>query len=182
MNRESNLIETFEKNSSELYWLAFLLTGNTDRGVQAFDRALGFAEGENPVFVRFMSAWARKLVIVEALGTIKKELQLSMQRTARVAGDEKLTDKPAWKQRPAITRNDFEEAVLAIDPFPRCAMLLTIFEGVSIQAASILLHADEALTAAAQRIGIVQLTSVLAGNPGRNPYRDRSPVSVLSLS
>ena len=48
------LIETFEKNASELYWLAFLLTGNADRSVQAFDRALDFDEDENPAFGDFI--------------------------------------------------------------------------------------------------------------------------------
>ena len=34
------LMETFEKQSSELYSLAFLLTGNADSGVESFPAAL----------------------------------------------------------------------------------------------------------------------------------------------
>ncbi len=66
--------------------------------------------------------------------------------------------------KPRVDREEFEEAVISIDAFPRCAMLLTIFEGMSIRAASALLHADEALTRVAQRIGIVELTRNLTGN------------------
>jgi hypothetical protein len=177
----NDLAEIFEEQWSELYSLAFLLTANADRSVDAFSRALD-REEENPVFGNFMSAWARKLIAVEALGTIKTELKVSAQKVARMADDEIASD-PKWKRRPYISQEEFEEAVVAIDAFPRCAMLLTIFEGMSIQAAAALLNEDKALTLKAQRIGIVQLTRNLAGDSGRDPYREpgRSPVPVLSL-
>jgi DNA-directed RNA polymerase specialized sigma24 family protein len=176
------LIETFEENTSELYQLAFLLTGNSDRSVEAFSKALDFDEAENPVFGGFMTTWARKLIVGEALGTIEKELRASKQRVARTAGDEAVGNAK-WKRRAHIAREEFEEAVIAIDAFPRCAMLLTIFEGMSIEDAAVLLHADKSLTATAQRIGIVELTRCLAGNNGgRDPYQGMNPVPVLSLS
>jgi hypothetical protein len=175
------LFETFEKNSSELYWLALLLTANTDRGVQAFDRALDFAADENPGFGGFMNEWARKLVIVEALGTIRKELRASIERTKRLDAADGGWARPVLT-KPEIDREAFEEAVMAIDAFPRCAMLLTIHEGMPIGAVSLLLNADEALTRVAQRIGIVQLSRNLAGNSGRDPYPGLQPIPVLSLS
>ena len=135
-----------EEQSVELFSLAFLLTGDTERSVEAFDRALDYDEAENP----------RELVIGEALGTMRTELRTSRQRTAARA--EESQDEAKLQRRPEIAREEFEEAVISIDAFPRCAMLLTIFEGMSIRAASALLHADEALTRAAQRIGIVELT------------------------
>jgi hypothetical protein len=176
-----DLIEIFEEKYCELYSLAFLLTGNADRSVEAFNRALDFDE-ENPSFGKFMDSWARKLIIAEALGTIRTELRASRQRTARMAEEEVPTDAK-WKRRPDISREEFEEAVIAIDAFPRCAMVLTIFEGMSIQAASVLLNEDRALTLKAQRTGIVELTRNLAGDSSRNPYREapRNPVPVLSL-
>ena len=175
------LMETFEKQSSELYSLAFLLTGSADRGVEAFNRALDFDE-DNPAFGEFMSSWARKLVIAEALGTIKTELRASSKRVARAAEDEPAGDRK-WQRRPYIGQEEFEEAVIAIDALPRCAMLLTIFEGMSIKAASVLLTQEEALTRKAQQIGIVELTRNLTGDHGRDPYREpgRNPVPVLSL-
>jgi hypothetical protein len=175
------LIENFEKNSSELYRLALLLTGNTDRSVEAFSRAIDFDEEENPAFGGFMNAWARKLIIVKALGTIEKELRASKQRVARRVADE-AAGVGKWKRRAHIAREEFEEAVIVIDAFPRCAMLLTIFEGMPIEDAAVLLNADKSLTASAQRIGIVELTRNLAGNGGRDPYPGMNPVPVLSLS
>jgi len=130
-----------------------------------------------------MNSWSRKLIIVEALGTMEPELRTSKQRVARSAEDE-ISGHTKWQKRPYIGREEFEEAVIAIDAFPRCAMLLTIFEGMSIHAASLLLNADETLTRKAQQIGILQLTRNLAGTTGRDPYREpgRNPVPVLSLS
>jgi len=176
------LMEDFEQKAPERYSLAFLLTGNTDRSVEAFSRALDFDEEENHVFGEFMSSWSRKLIIAEALGTIEAELRASKQRVARTASAEIFGD-PRGKRRPYIGREEFEEAVIAIDAFPRCAMLLTIFEGMSVEAASLLLHADESLTRAAQRIGILQLTRNLTGDSGRDPFPEPgcSPVPVLSL-
>lgn len=175
------LIEILEENSSELYSLAYLLTGNADRGVEAFNKALDFDE-ENPIFENFMTSWARKLVITEALGTIQNELRLSKQRVIRAVEQEPANDAK-WQRRAYIGREEFEEAVIAIDTLPRCAMLLTIFEGMSIKAASVALNTDEALTRKAQRLGIVELTRHLAGDSGRDPYREpgRNPVPVLSL-
>jgi hypothetical protein len=140
-------MNTLEEQSVELFSLAFLLTGDTERSVAAFDRALDHEETENP----------RELVIGEALGTMRTELRTSRQRTAERA-DETAAGDAKLQKRPQIAREEFEEAVISIDAFPRCAMLLTIFEGMSIRAASALLHADEALIRVAQRIGIVELT------------------------
>jgi hypothetical protein len=166
------MMETFEEQSCELYSLAFLLTGNVDRSVEAFDRALDFEEEDST---------ARELIIDEALGTIRTELRVSKQRVARTTEDGLANAR--WKRRAYIEREEFEEAVIAIDAFPRCAMLLTIFEGKSIEEAAALLKENERLTQKAQQMGIVQLTSNLAGDGGRDPYREteRNPVPALSL-
>ncbi len=175
-----HLTEVFEENSSELYSLAFLLTGNADGGVEAFDRALDF--DESTALGDFMTAWARKLVIVEALETIKDELSISKEKVAR-APEEEAGANAKLKRRAYISRREFEEAVIGIDAFPRCAMLLTIFEGMSPQAAAALLNADKKLVRKAQRVGIVGLTRNLAGDSGRDPYPEPgcNPVPVLSL-
>jgi hypothetical protein len=176
---DQELMEAFEANSSELYQLAFLLTGNADRSVAAFDNALDFNE-VNHVFGGFMKEWARKLIIGQALGAIDSELRTSKQRVSRTARDED-AGAEKWKRRADISQEEFEEAVVAIDAFPRCAMLLTIFEGMSLKDAAMLLNSNESLTAAAQRIGLVELTRNLAGPEGRDPYPETNPVPVLSL-
>jgi len=164
--------EILERTSAGLYWLAYLLTGNEDRGVEAFSAALDASEQTSPAFDGFMNQWARKLVIVEALGAIEPNLKDSIHRLA--ASDQAKEGKaPAVSTavRDDISKQDFEEAVIAIDTFPRCAMLLTIFEGLTVKAAAILLDADDALTVAAQRVGILQLTRNLA-----SPLRVAAPV------
>ena len=120
-------LEMFEKHSLELYWLTYLLTGNADQGLQAFDRALDFAKNENPAFEGFMQSWSRKLIVMEALGTIRKDLQASIARTAKQTVEAQGRLQIA---KPEIGKDAFEGAVIAIDAFPRCAMLLTIFEGM----------------------------------------------------
>jgi hypothetical protein len=160
--------QIFEEHSAGLYWLAYLLTGTEDSGVEAFSRALDHtdATGEqvNSTFDGFMSEWARKLVIVEALGAIEPALIESLHRLASSPAAQEQNATPSLTDiRQDISEEDFEKAVIAIDTFPRCAMLLTIFEGMSLTAAALLLNADERLTAVAQRIGIVQLTHNLAG-------------------
>jgi hypothetical protein len=94
---------------------------------------------------------------------MERELLASIRRTLHRAVEEP-SGYFSWKRRARIARAEFEAAVLAIDPFPRCAMLLTVFEGMSIKLAAVLLHANEALTSVAQRLGIVQLTRNLAGD------------------
>jgi hypothetical protein len=163
-DREIELIQTFEKNSSRLYSLAFLLTGDMDRSVEAFDKALDIDE---PVRDGFMDEWTRRLVIIAALSTMERELLASIRRTLHLAGEEPPGSR-SWKRRARIASAEFEKAVLAIDTFPRCAMLLTIFEGMSIKLASVLLDANEALTQVAQRVGIVQLTRNLAAGGGQD--------------
>ena len=180
MKNDAELMQNFETNSGELYKLAFQLTaGNTERSIEAFGKALDFEE--NPAFGGFMNSWARKLIIVEALGTIEAELRASKRRVARMT-EEEPGREAKWKPREHIAREEFEEAVISIDAFPRCAMVLTIFEGMSIEDAAVLLNADKSLTAAAQRIGIVQLTRNLAGTGGRDPFAGMNPIPVLSLS
>jgi DNA-directed RNA polymerase specialized sigma24 family protein len=51
----------------------------------------------------------------------------------------------------------------AIDPFPRAALLLLIFEGLTMDDAASLLDADPTLIRKAQAIGLRELTASLAG-------------------
>jgi DNA-directed RNA polymerase specialized sigma24 family protein len=79
---ENAVYQLFEEHSSELYWLAFLLTGDREQSVQAFTRAFELEDGANPVFRQFMVSWARKLVVAASLATIETELRESACRIA----------------------------------------------------------------------------------------------------
>src|SRR5467141_3722121 len=89
------LFRVFEEHQDELYWLAFLLTGDQEHSANAFTRALDFKDGANARFREFMVSWARKLVIAEALAAIDSELRESALRLRTADPD----DLPALPPR-----------------------------------------------------------------------------------
>jgi hypothetical protein len=67
-----------------------------------------------------------------------------------------------WSLSPDTTKADLERALLAIEVFPRAALLLLVFEGVRIADAATLLDAGPDLLKKAQTIGLRELTVNLA--------------------
>ena len=61
-----------------------------------------------------------------------------------------------------FTKQDLEEVLLAMDIFQRCAVILTIFEGMQVEEAATLLGADKDAVKAAQARGITEMTWRLA--------------------
>ena len=59
-----------------------------------------------------------------------------------------------------------ERALLAIEVFPRCALLLSVFEGMTLEDAVILLGADRRLVRKGQMTGLRELTRNLARMQG----------------
>lgn len=176
------LYRAFGEHRSELYWLAFLLTGDQEQSVQAFSHALDVEDRANRFFRGWMVSWARRLVIAAALGAIASELRESVRRIQRSR-----LEHPAFPCRPpsgnwtgfqGITKPEFERAVLALDVFPRCALLLTVFERLSIQDSAVLLGADDALVRKAQGVGLVDLTCNVAR--GRGWKCDRGSAAQVS--
>lgn len=150
------------KDVTSLYWLAFLLTGARDISIDvAADAALSQA-AVNPFFATWIRAWARKIVIAKAVSAIRDELRASVHRTelARVPGPAPLQK---WSLPASTTKTQIEQALLAVDLFPRAAVLLSIFEGMSIADAATILDADVTLVRKAQAIGLRELTNNLAG-------------------
>ena len=62
-----------------------------------------------------------------------------------------------------MTKIQLERALLAIDVFPRCALLLSVFEKMPLADAAILLDAGLDLVRKAQEIGLRELTCKFAG-------------------
>lgn len=158
--------QIFSDKMSELYSLAYLLTGDKENSVEAFTGALN-AEVHPPALQRFMTSWARKLVIVAAVGTIRRELSESMLR-ARTAFGAASRDELAGLARLAsadlsrLQRSEVEEVLLAMDVFQRCAMILTIFEGLPVKEVADLLGADAGTVKTAVARGSVELTRRIA--------------------
>jgi DNA-directed RNA polymerase specialized sigma24 family protein len=150
------------KDVTSLYRLAFLLTGARDISIDvAADASLSQA-AVNPFFATWIRAWTRKIVIAKAVSAIRDELRASVHRTemARVPGPAPLQK---WSLPASTTKTQIEQALLAVDLFPRAAVLLSIFEGMSIADAATILDADVTLVRKAQAIGLRELTNNLAG-------------------
>jgi DNA-directed RNA polymerase specialized sigma24 family protein len=160
--------ELFQQHMAELYWLAFLITGDQDQSVEAFTDAVEFDE-PGPTSPGSLLSWVRKLVIVAALDMVRSQVRDSKQRTQRATknGDPSRGLMAAAGRRvPYLTPSDLEQALLAIDVFPRCALLLTFLEGLSVNDASILLDADRELVRTAQVEAAIELTRHLTNRSG----------------
>jgi len=112
-----------------------------------------------------MSCWSRKIFIAKVLGAVTPRMNASpWLRPAKNLSLHCLDtfDKP-----------ELEQALLAIDQFPRCALLLTVFEKLSIEDTATLLNADVKLVKAGRAAALAQLASLL------NQGRDGAPAPAL---
>ena len=157
--------QLFEDHAAELHWLAYLFTGSHDRGVRAFTKALNSEDYANPAMADFMVSWSRKLVIGASLETIRPQLLESAWRTMHAEDPDPAT-LLALRPVDQMTAPELERALLAIDLFPRCALLLTMFEKLSLDDAALLLNADKALVRKAQGQGLLELAGAVAGGGG----------------
>jgi DNA-directed RNA polymerase specialized sigma24 family protein len=147
----------------DLYRLAYLLTGKCEAGLDATLEAVEAVAGD--FFSEWMTAWSRRVVISKALAGMRTELAASARRTSLRHAT---TDLPSrdWALRNGTSAAELARAILAIDLFPRCALLLSIFERVSIEDAATLLDATPELVRKGQAIGLQELTVNLARAQG----------------
>jgi len=150
----------------QIYWLAFLLTGRREPSIDMTLEALDVRDGVDSFFSTWMLAWSRRVVIAKALAAIRGELAASARRTAFRRGEKASLPPQNWALSRDTNKAQIERALLAIDMFPRCAILLTLFEGVSLEDAAILLDGDRDLVRKAQSIGLRDLTFNLARMQG----------------
>src|SRR5580658_5595203 len=118
-----------QKTAVDLYWFAFLLTGRRYISVDIAADAAAAWDYANLFFEDWMRNWQRRLVIAKALGAIHDDLADSARRTKTAHADSSRTPRN-WSLSPDTTKADLERALLAIDLFPRAALLLLVFEGV----------------------------------------------------
>jgi DNA-directed RNA polymerase specialized sigma24 family protein len=157
-----NNIEDVKKEAADLHWLAFLLTGDRQISIDIAIEALAAPDDTSPFFTGWMQGWSRRIVIAKALAAVRKELAESARRIESARWDRSGTAPRTWSLDPRATRARLEEALLAIDVFPRAALVLTIFEGVRIADAAVLLDVSVELLRKAQAIGLRELTGHLA--------------------
>ena len=157
-----------------IYWLAFLLTGQREPSLDLAIEVLDSPGGEQSFFSTWMLSWSRKVVIAKALNLIRDELAASARRTASASGG---NQAPAnWSLDPNTNKYQLERALLAIDVFPRCALVLSVFEGAPLADVAILLGVDEDLARRGQAAGLLELTNNLAGMQGKTSGSDYSYV------
>lgn len=144
------LLEKRWTDAADLYWLAFLLTG---RHYFSFGVASGASVSQ---------AWSRRIVIAKALALIRAEFAESARWTELASEPKVVLPAPAWSLSPDTTKKQIEEALLAIDVFPRAAVIVSIFEGIRIAHAATILDVDSALVGKGRAIGLRELTANLA--------------------
>jgi DNA-directed RNA polymerase specialized sigma24 family protein len=155
-------VEQVSLGASDPYWLAFLLTGQKELSLDLTIEALESAEDSNLFFSNWMLAWSRRVFMAKALAAIRQELTASARRTAAERFRQAKLPRRDWSLNLDTSKADLEKAILSIDAFPRCAMVLTIFERVSVEDVAVLLDSDRELVRKAQRIGLQELTRNLA--------------------
>jgi hypothetical protein len=160
-NKSTTAIEDLRESAADLYWLAFFLTGRQDVSIElAADTAVQQAYA-NQFVADLMRAQSRRILIGRALAAIHDELVESACRT-------KLMEIECVPLRKSCLLDpdeaELRRALLAIDVFPRAALLLLIFEGVRIADAVDLLNAGPDLIRKAEAIGMRELANSLAAN------------------
>ena len=156
------MIKDEEKNAADLHWLAFLLTGQRDISIQIAVDAVASEDDALPAFPAWLHAWSRRIVVAQALAAVRAELAESAARTESAKPDRTAVAPRDWSLSPDTSKSRLEQALLGIDIFPRAALILSIFEGVQIADAAILLDAGAALVRKAQSIGLRELVRNLA--------------------
>jgi hypothetical protein len=148
----------------DLYWLGYLLTEDRERSVDAVIETLQMPDRANPCFEAWMVKWSRKIFIAKVLGgvthkTSARELRIRLRRLQ--SGTERSSSR-----RPvtAGSKGELEAALLRIEPLPRRALLLNVFEKLAIEDIGILLNLDRESVKTATAIGLIELTRNLAGD------------------
>jgi DNA-directed RNA polymerase specialized sigma24 family protein len=163
------------KNTSEdrnyvtdLYWLALLLTGRQDLSIEVASDTAASADDASSFFTDWMRGWQRRMVIGRALTAIQDEVSDSARRTERARVETRgrqhgwAAPSRNWPLNTGTAKADLQQALLAIDLFPRAVLLLLVFEGLQIADAATLLNADPTLIRKAQAIGLRELAMNLA--------------------
>jgi DNA-directed RNA polymerase specialized sigma24 family protein len=151
-----------KNQAADLYWLAYLLTGRHDLSIDIATDAAVSPEDGNPFFGAWMRDWSRRLVIAKALAAIREQLAESARRTERARVHDAGAPPGGWSLSADTGKSRIEEALLAIDVFPRAALLLTVFEGVRMADAASLLDTDAALVKKGRTTALREFTANLA--------------------
>jgi DNA-directed RNA polymerase specialized sigma24 family protein len=149
----------------DLYWLAYLLTGNRDASFQAAVDAAELRKDASPFFSEWVLRWSRKIAIAKSLAAIREDLHTCARKTEGAPFNGDVRVPRGWSLISHTNKLQLEQALLAMDVFPRCALVLSIFEGLPLEDVATLLDEDRELVKTARAIGLQQLTRRLSASP-----------------
>jgi DNA-directed RNA polymerase specialized sigma24 family protein len=155
-------LEHTNRHAASLHWLAFLLTGSRESGLEIAVDTLTAQDRANAYFSEWLVNWSRRVIIAKALAAIREDLAASARRTEAPGVGRELMPPAEWSLHPGTTKAEIERALLAIDVFPRAVLLLLIFEKVPLSDATVLLDASADLVRKALARGLRELTRNLA--------------------
>jgi hypothetical protein len=153
----------------DLYWLSYLLTGNSDASCQA--AAAELQEDASPFFSEWVLRWSRKIAIAKSLAAIREDIRTSARRAESTPFHGEIRVPRGWSLSSQTNKIQLEQALLAIDVFPRCVLVLSIFEGLPLEDVVTLLDEDRELVKTTRAVALGQLTRQLSGFPlpGESP-------------
>jgi DNA-directed RNA polymerase specialized sigma24 family protein len=155
-------LEQMHSQAASLYRLAWLLTGEREISVDATLETLDTETDPDSSFAEWMLAWSRRVVIAKVLTVIRGELAASARRTASIRLRNTVLPPGSANLGDQTTSVQLDRALLGIDLFPRCALVLTVFEGISVEDAAVLLDGSVDLVRKARTLGLKQLVDNLA--------------------
>ena len=157
------------QRAEELYCLALLLTGDPELSAILVVEAINLQNGPEAPFASGLHSSLRKQFIANALARIRGALSMSATRWAAEKNKKEELPPPSWILKPDTTAAQIKHVLLAMDIFPRCALLLTVFEGLTLDEASTLMIGDPQLVLDARIAALRALTLGLARMEKRPP-------------
>jgi len=134
----TDFCQIFEMHMSRLYRLSFLLTGDEPTAEQCFLGGLQMAQEGNPIFKNWAEAWARRMIILDAIRVLHPQLIVNNSESfGRLAGD------------CATDRIEIAE-IVKLPMFERFAFVMSVLEGYSDHECSLHLACTRAAVAAAR--------------------------------
>jgi DNA-directed RNA polymerase specialized sigma24 family protein len=130
-----------EQRRTELLSLAYLLTGDAEVSLAA----VAEMRGGGGFFDDWMEAWARRVAVSKALGGVHSQLAASIARARQAARREPADgafSAPQGGDR-AVTEAQLRDALFALDLFPRCALVLAVYERMPFADVAVLLGVEE---------------------------------------
>ena len=171
----TDFCQIFERDMNRLYRLSFLLTGDEPTAEQCFLGGLQMAQEGNPIFKNWAEAWARRMIILDAIRVLHPQLiEDASEPFGRVAGD------------CATDRIEIAE-IVKLPVFERFAFVMSVLEGYSDHECSLHLGCTRAAVAAArvralERIGrAAELRDKLVSIASAHKQQETDPKSAAQL-